>query len=423
MRWSSSGRNLPINRESRVRITMSSIRKHPAYRVILWALMILCLIMIWRMNKSILNESSRISSQDYSQFWAAGRLNRSGENPYSPEKINEIKSQLSGLDEATQVVAIAYNPPWALPVFMLFSLVEYSISRLAWLILSIVILIYCANRLWLAYGGSERRRWVPLLVAFTLGPTFLLLRQGQLTPLVLLGIVGFLHQVESRSNDWLAGAFAALVSVKPQLFFLFWIALLFWVIHRKRWRVLLGLGLTLGVFTLIGMVFNRLLLSQSLPTVLNYRPTVWFTPTIGSYMRMVFGLEKVWMQFVPPLIGMLWFLHRWESHRKSWVWPAELPSLLFVSLLTMSFGWTYDYVLLYAVTIPVAAMMIRSESRRRIALVASAYFMVNLVYMGAHIHYKEEYLGWFLPILGLIYLLARRTRISDHPAEQATMES
>jgi len=177
---------------------MSSFRKHPAYRVLLWALIILCLILVWRLNKTILNESSRISSQDYSQFWAAGRLNRAGENPYSPEKINEIKSRLSGLDESPQVVAIAYNPPWALPIFMLFSLAEYTFSRLLWLILSIGILIYCANRIWRAYGGPERLRWVPLLMAFTLGPTLLLLRQGQLTPLVLLGVVGFLYHVGCR---------------------------------------------------------------------------------------------------------------------------------------------------------------------------------------------------------------------------------
>ncbi|MFH1312000.1 MAG: glycosyltransferase family 87 protein [Candidatus Eisenbacteria bacterium] len=394
---------------------LSSLRKHPAYRVVLWALIILCMILLWRLNKSVLNESSRISGQDYSQFWAAGRLNRSGENPYDPVKINAIKSHLSGLEEAPRVVAIAYNPPWTLPIFMLFSLVEYTLSRLLWLMLSIVIMIYCANRTWRAYGGSERLRWVPLLVAFTLGPTYLLLRQGQLTPLVLLGIVGFLYQIEFKSNDWLAGAFAALVSIKPQLFFLFWIALVFWVVHRKRWRVLLGLGLTLGISTLIAAAFDKSLLSQYLPTVLNYSPTVWFTPTIGSYLRMLFGLENLWLQFIPPVAGILWFGVRWKNHHAHWRWSAEMPSLLFISLLTMSYGWTYDYVLLYAAIIPMASVMIRARSRRRIALVASAYFTVNLVYLGSQVHLEDGYLGWFLPALGVVYLLATRTIRTGEP--------
>jgi len=402
---------------------LSSLREHPVYRITLWVLMILCLILLWRLNRSILNESSRISSQDYSQFWAAGHLNRSGENPYSPEKIKEIKSHLSGLDEGPQIVAIAYNPPWAIPIFMLFSLGEYALSRLLWLILSIVILIYCANRIWRAYGGSERLRWVPLLVAFTLGPTFLLLRQGQLTPLVLLGVVGFLYQVELKSNDWLAGAFAALVSIKPQLFFLFWIALVLWVIDRRRWGVLLGLGLALAISTLIGTAFNRSLLSQYLPAVLSYKPTVWFTPTIGSYLRMLFGVEKVWLQFIPPVAGILWFIVYWGNHSKTWRWSAELPSLLFVSLLTMSFGWTYDYVLLYAAILPMASMLLRAPSRRRIVLVTSAYFAVNLVYLGAQLRLEEGYLGWFLPSLGVIYLLAGKVRNPDRPAEEAAGRS
>ena len=392
-----------------VRSVLRSFRRHPAYRIVLWALMILCLIMLWRLNKSILNEASRISSQDYSQFWAAGSLNRSGENPYSPDEINEIKSRLSGLDEAPQVVAIAYNPPWALPVFMLFSLLEYTFSRLLWLIVSTGILIYCADRTWRSYGGSDKLRWVPLLVAFTLGPTYLLLRQGQLTPLVLLGIVGFLYHVEIKSSDWLAGAFAALVTIKPQLFLLFWIALVFWVIQRRRWKVLLGMGLALGISTLVGTAFNRSLLAQYLPTVLNYRPTVWFTPTIGSYLRILFGQDRVWLHFVPSLAGILWFLVRWRSHRAGWRWSAELPPLLLVSLLTVPYGWTYDYVLLYAAMIPMAAVMVRSRDRRILILVAAAYFAINLVYLAAQIHLEDGYLGWFMPALGIVYILARRS--------------
>jgi hypothetical protein len=388
---------------------MSSIRQHPAYRALLWVLMILCLIVLWRLNKTILNEASRISGQDYSQFWAAGSLNRAGENPYSPERTNQIKSSLSGLDETPRVVAIAYNPPWALPIFMLFSLVEYTLSRLLWLVVSIGILICCANLAWRSYGGPERLRWVALLVAFTLGPTYLLLRQGQLTPLVLLGVVGFHYYIEIRSNDWLAGAFAALVSIKPQLFFLFWIALILWVIRRRRWKVLLGMGVTLGLLTLIGLAFNRFLLAQYFSTVLGYRPTVWFTPTFGSYLRLLFGHHRAWLQFIPPLAGVLWFAVRWRGHGADWSWSRELPPLLLISLLTVSYGWTYDHVLLYAAVIPMAALLVRSAHGRRFILVASAYFAVNLAYLAAQIHLEDGYMGWFLPALAIVYLLAGKT--------------
>jgi hypothetical protein len=304
---------------------------------------------------------------------------------------------------------------------MLFSLVDYTLSRLLWLIVSAGILIYCANLTWRTYGGPERLRWVAILVAFTLGPTYLLLRQGQLTGLVLLGVVGFLHQVEMRSNDWLAGAFAAMVSIKPQLFFLFWLALVFWVIHRRRWKIVLGMVLTLGVLSLIGLAPNRSLIAQYVPTVLGYMPTGWFTPTVGGYLRLLFGPEKVWLQFAAPAIGILWFLFYWRSHCRDWRWSAELPSLVFVSLLTMSYGWTYDSVLLYAALIPRAGALIRTRSRHHIALFASAYFAVNMMYLGAQHRVEDGHLAWLLPVLGIVYLLAGKASQDDPNLHHSTV--
>ena len=235
-------------------------------------MLIISMIVLWRLNKSILNDPALISGQDFSQFWAAGKLNFRSENPYDPDKINEIKNDLSGLDEQPLYVAIAYNPPWVLSLFLPFALIDYPTSRLIWLILNIVILIYCANKIWHMYGGSQKHRWVPILAAFVLGPVILVLRQGQLTPIVLLGIVGFLDQIENHNNEWLAGFFAAFVSVKPQVFYLFWIALLLWVIAYRRWKVLVGFILTISLTTVFAALFNPKVIQQFVDISLNYAP-------------------------------------------------------------------------------------------------------------------------------------------------------
>jgi hypothetical protein len=39
------------------------------------------------------------------------------------------------------------NPPWALSIIMPFSTPSYSISRLIWLLLSILCLLLCSQRL------------------------------------------------------------------------------------------------------------------------------------------------------------------------------------------------------------------------------------------------------------------------------------
>ena len=72
----------------------------------LWILLILSVIVLLRLNQSILNNPALIRGQDFSQFWAAGRLSLQGENPYDPEQINQIKNPLSRSEEEAPLVPI-----------------------------------------------------------------------------------------------------------------------------------------------------------------------------------------------------------------------------------------------------------------------------------------------------------------------------
>jgi hypothetical protein len=62
------------------------------------------------------------------------------------------------------------------------------------------------------------------MIAFSFIPTFATLSQRQAEPVVLLGIVGFF--VFSGQKKWiLAGVALMLMSVKPHIVYLVWIAL------------------------------------------------------------------------------------------------------------------------------------------------------------------------------------------------------
>src|SRR5947199_356754 len=80
---------------------------------------------------------------------------------------------------------------------------------------------------WRQFGGSPQYRWVAWLLALTFLPCHFLLVTGQLGGLILLGFVGFLYFLRRGREGW-AGAALVLAAVKPQLTFLFWIALLLW---------------------------------------------------------------------------------------------------------------------------------------------------------------------------------------------------
>jgi hypothetical protein len=394
---------------------INSIRKHPAYRVILFILLLASLIFLFKLNQTILNEPGRISSQDFSQFWASGRLNFDGENPYNPILINELKNEISGISEEPAIVSIAYNPPWLMPLLMGLSWIPFSISRLIWLLMNLAILLFCAVWLWGFYEGDRNKRWFAILVVVTFGSVFLVLRQGQITPLLLLGIVGFLDQTENKKNYLLAGFFAALISIKPQLFYLFWIALLFWVIYYRRWMVLVGFLITIAVATLISLLFNPDIIFQYIEVLMNYSPRAWMTPTLGTYLRMLLGVEKFWLQFVAPIIGGLWFLWYWRMNYQCWSWKAMMPDLIFVSLLTVPYGWTYDLVLLILPILYMFIKVLKSNQVRRIRVSIATFLIINLIYLIMMLEFKEQFFGWYIVALFLWFWMVKRSIAKTSP--------
>jgi hypothetical protein len=78
---------------------------------------------------------------------------------------------------------------------------------------------------------------------------------GNISPLILLGIIGFLY-FEKRNQLFLAGASTAIVSVKAHLLYLFWVGFILWIWKHRRWRVAFG-AITAGlVAAVIPVIFD-----------------------------------------------------------------------------------------------------------------------------------------------------------------------
>jgi hypothetical protein len=144
--------------------------------------------------------------------------------------------------------------------------------------LNVTILLVGADFLWRFYGGILRYRGISWFVAISFTPTMVVLEMGQITPLILLGLIGFLY-FEKQGRDSLAGACLALVAIKPHLAYLVGLAILVWVVERRRWSILLGAGVTFLVATAIPFACNPSVVSQYLhsltqhpPPILGHRP-------------------------------------------------------------------------------------------------------------------------------------------------------
>jgi hypothetical protein len=341
--------------------------------------------------------------QDFVEYWSAGHLNASGQNPYDPELMFDLETKLRpDLGEPVMM----WNPPWTLALAMPLGLLPCHVAHLLWLILSLTILLVGSDFLWRFYGGIPRYRGISWFIALSFTPTLLVLEMGQITPLILLGLIGFLF-FERNGRDSLAGACLTLAAIKPHLIYLVGLGILLWTVERRRWSILLGAGITLLLATAVALVFNPSVLNQYWFSLTHRPPERFYSPTIGTYLRLLLGPEKFWLQFVPVVLGLGWFAWYWPRWRRAWQWSEQLPVLLLASYLTASYGtWPFDYVVML---IPVMVMAVRVVENPRAGIVVYAglsYLAFNLLasWLRTFSYEYHHRSIWMTPMLILMYM-------------------
>jgi len=358
---------------------------------------------------------------DFVEYWAAGHLTLQGENPYDIQSMEQVQRDQGHEGQGI----LMWNPPWTLPLVLPLGLVDVRTAHLIWMALHFLILGFCADRLWLLYGGSADRRWVSWVLAVTFVPSYFALTAGQISPLILLGAVLFLHFNERRS-DALMGAAAVLLAIKPHLCYLFWLALLFWAIRERRWKVLLS-GAALGVaLSAIPLAFDHQLFQHYWYAFTHQPPSQYRSPTLAQCLRMLIDPGNFRLQFLAMLPGLAWFVPYWIIKRRSWNWKEQLPMLLLVSFLTTAYGaWPFDLVLLLVPVMQVAARLQGVEwTRQRWAAIA-VHVGIGLVAV-LQLAFEVEFFWfiWMCPALLAAYvgfsltmpLAAKRGRLAQPQA-------
>ena len=351
--------------------------------------------------------------RDIVQYWAAGHLLLSGGNPYAPSP-EELRSLPQASIWIQDTLVITWSLPWTLFFIIPLGFLDYVTASLVYALLTIVLVIACASILWRLYDGPVKRQWLALLVAFSFFPTLGALAVGQISPLILTGLVGFLF-FERRKQWWLAGACTVLVAIKPHLLYLFWLALLLWIVRQRRWQ-LLGGGVLAGIIaTAIPVLINPAVLGYYLDNWANRPPGQWATPTLGTLLRMLSSKplavnDSLWPLFVPVLLGLLWFIPYWRRHQDAWSWTEQMPLLLLVSFVTAPFGWVLDQVILLPAAIQVA-IWVWQDKRLPVRVVALAgYLAINLPpWIMAMRRTDQFWYIWLAPAFLVGYLLVRRT--------------
>ncbi len=379
---------------------LSAIR--PAVRLgLLFLALIAASAILWIQHSGSSRGLTALPLFDFVEYWAAGRLNLHGENPYDPARVEELERSVGVDSEAI----LMWNPPWTLPLVMPLGLLDCGVARLLWMCLHLAVLIGCIDILWRLYGGAAEHRLRACILAFAFVPTLFCLTAGQIGPLVLLGAVGFLVGIKQRRDGW-AGAAAVLLAVKPHLAYLFWIALLLWSVRQRRWAVLGG-GILTGLLAVgVALLFNPHVLSQYWYTFTHQPPAQYRSPTLGMALRLLLGKEHFRLQFLAMVPGLAWLALHWRRYRDAWDWRERLPILLLASMVTAPYGaWLFDLVVLLVPVLQRGAEVRRDNWQLPLGVFA-AFNCLAVVQLGFEAEYL--YFIWMTPALLLAYVALRQ---------------
>jgi hypothetical protein len=346
---------------------------------------------------------------DFVEYWAAAKLLLAGGNPYSPTELLLIERSI-GWSQPEPLVM--WNPPWTLPLIMPLGVLGYDTAQLTWFLLHSLVIFVGAQILWQSYAGDPKNARYSLLAVLVFPPIYFALLLGQIGPLILLGIIGFLFFVQKKA--WLfAGASLSLVSIKPHVSYLLWIALIFWVLREKLWRLALGAAIAGLLLVLMPLGWNSAIYTEYVELLSSHavvQPIEWATPTLGTALGVLLGNPSGVIRWLPSVLGALWFVWYWSHHRAGWNCFVETPLVLLVSVATASFAWTFDHVVLLPAVVQCAVWMAKESiiKRQRYLIIGLYLAFAAVLVLGKIIALNDFWYFYFPPMLLLLYLHVRR---------------
>jgi hypothetical protein len=342
--------------------------------------------------------SGAAGTRDFVTYWAAGQQLVHHTNPYDRDAILGLERS-AGFPSGDPGL-IMRNPPSSLLFVLPLGFLGPRPGLLFWSLLLLACLVASVRMVWNMHGRPKNQL---NLLGYSFGPALVCLMVGQVSLLVLLGLVLFLRL--HRSSPFLAGVSLWLCLLKPHLFLPFGIALLLWVILTRSYFLLAGTAVALGVSTGIAFLLDP-------PAWMHYGQMIrapWIDrlaiPCLSIVLRRNVSPNTIWVQYLPAALGCVWALAYFRRHRDHWDWMEHGSLLMLVSVLVSPYSWPMDQVVLMPALLH-AVYLTRSRSLVAIFALSSAF--VGVWSLRGNVPLYSAFYIWFVPAWLAWYLYATR---------------
>jgi len=319
---------------------------------------------------------ANVSQRDSIAYWTAGRLLLAHADPYDTDKVLEMEQQQGYTEQKPLVLR---TPPWSLFMVLGLGMLDAFWAWAAWVAASVAGLLLAMRLCWRIYGVPRiPQNWF-WIIGYLFAPVPACLVAGQMGVMLLLGFVLFLWWEVKR--PYLAGAALILPFAKPHLLSLFWVAVIFWVVSRKKWALAIGFLTAFALACLLPLLFDPLVFGDYREMLRQASVGLEFIPALSGVVRLLFFRRWFWVQFVPMAIGLAWCARFMAQRKSTWNWHEHAPVLIVTSVLTTPYAWLTDEVVVLPAILQAAVWIYLARRNMKVSarIAVFVFALLNLL--------------------------------------------
>ena len=258
-------------------------------------LLAVCLWTVYAVEMSapgLLDRNRLVKGTDFLHFYTLGTLALQGRGDllYDMRAQAELTRRLE--PQAPDSVYVPLYGPQVSLFFEPFARLSYGRALAAWLVLNVLLFVFCCHAVWKTCPGLQKHGWTVLVLAIAFPGFFHLLAWGQTSGLALLCFT-LAYLALRRDQRWLAGLVIGSLILKPQL----GLAAAIVCVLAGEWKIIAG-GLA-GACVQLGVAWTHYgteVMRTYLHALMNVREVL---PLLEPRLYQTHSLRSFWSLLLP----------------------------------------------------------------------------------------------------------------------------